>query len=395
MKKIADLAIFSQEPLFTKPLYVGTPTPVNKATFLDKISDILDRNWLTNNGIYVKQFEKKICQILHVKHCIALCNGTIALEILIHALGLKGEVIIPSFTFIATAHALQWQGIKPIFCEVDPITHNIDPTHIEKLITPETSAILAVHLWGRPCAIEKLTDIANKYQLKLIFDAAHAFGCSYHQTMIGNFGEAEVFSFHATKVINTLEGGAIVTNNDDLAEKLQLIRNFGFVGYDNVQYLGTNGKMNEISAAMGISLLEDYAAIIAKNLKNYQCYENALACIKGVNLLKAPKQDKFNYQYIVLELDPEYVTISQEDILSIMHAENIIARRYFYPGCHKMQPYLNLDLCLPITEKLSQHIVVLPTGNTMDCNKIEKICGLLQLILENQGEILSKIKART
>ncbi|MEI2422502.1 DegT/DnrJ/EryC1/StrS family aminotransferase, partial [Arthrospira platensis SPKY2] len=174
-----------------------------------------------------------------------MCNGTIALEILIRATELKGEVIVPSFTFIATAHALQWQEITPVFCDIDPKTHTLDPLAVEKMITPRTSGIIGVHVWGQPCNIEALTEIANQHNLKLVFDASHAFGCSYQGTMIGNFGEAEVFSFHATKFVNTFEGGAVVTNNDELAAKIRLMKNFGFAGFDNVIYIGTNGKMDE------------------------------------------------------------------------------------------------------------------------------------------------------
>ena len=176
---------------------------------------MLDRRWLSNNGVFVRDFERQIADYLGVKHCIAVCNGTIALELAIRALELKGEVIIPSFTFIATAHALQWQEITPVFCDIDPKTHTLNPWRVESLITPRTSGIIGVHVWGQPCDVETLTEIANKHHLKLMFDASHAFGCSHGRTMIGNFGSAEVFSFHATKFINAFEGGAIVTNDDE------------------------------------------------------------------------------------------------------------------------------------------------------------------------------------
>ena len=181
-----------------------------------------------------------------------MCNATVALEIAIRAMGMSGEVIVPSFTFVATAHALQWQEITPVFCDIDPRTHNLDPNRIEEMITPRTTGIIGVHVWGRPCAVDALAEIAQRRHLKLLFDAAHAFGCSYQGQMIGNFGDAEVFSFHATKFFNTFEGGAVVTNDDELAAKMRLMKNFGFHGYDNVIYVGTNGKMSEVSAAMGL-----------------------------------------------------------------------------------------------------------------------------------------------
>jgi dTDP-4-amino-4,6-dideoxygalactose transaminase len=253
---ISDLAIFGGEPQFEHKLFVGRPNIGNRDRLLERINDMLDRRWFSNNGVFVREFEQRVADYLGVKHCIAVCNGTIALELLIRALELKGEVIVPSFTFIATAHALQWQEITPVFCDIDPQTHTLNPWRIESLITPRTSGIIGVHVWGQPCDVNNLTEIAAKHHLKLMFDASHAFGCSYQGSMIGNFGSAEVFSFHATKFINTFEGGAIVTNDDELNQKLRLMKNFGFSGFDNVIYLGTNGKMPEISAAMGLTSLD-------------------------------------------------------------------------------------------------------------------------------------------
>jgi len=223
MKKIGkkkDLAIFGASPAFQEPIHVGYPNIGNKELFLKLADKILDSRRFTNNGPLVQELEQRISKYLGVKHCIALCNGTIALEIAIRALELKGEVIVPSFTFIATAHALSWLGLTPVFADIDPKTHCLDPNSVRSMITPQTSGILAVHLWGRPCDIEALQEIAECYNLELLFDAAHAFGCSYRGTMIGNFGRCEVVSFHATKFFNTFEGGAILTNDDQLADKI-------------------------------------------------------------------------------------------------------------------------------------------------------------------------------
>jgi dTDP-4-amino-4,6-dideoxygalactose transaminase len=180
----------------------------------------------------------------------------LALEIAVRAAGLSGEVIVPSFTFIATAHALQWQHITPVFCDIDPRTHNIDPVAVEALITPRTTGIVGVHIWGRGCDVTKLTDVARRHKLRLLFDAAHAFGCSYEGTAIGNFGDAEVFSFHSTKWLNSFEGGAVVTNDDDLAGKVRLMGQFGFADYDRVDSIGTNAKMSEVAAAMALTSIE-------------------------------------------------------------------------------------------------------------------------------------------
>ena len=243
---------------------------------------MLDRRWLTNNGPLVQEFEQRVAEHLGVKHCIAICNGTIALEIAIRALGLKGEVILPSWTFVATAHALYWQGITPVFADIDPNTHNLDPASVRRMITARTSGIIGVHLWGRPAPVDELQAIADEHDIKLMFDAAHAFGSSYRGKSIGGFGACEVFSFHATKSFNTMEGGAITTNDDGLAEDMRLIRNFGFAGYDNVIHPGTNGKMIEVCAAMGLTNLESLQDVWSINKRNHQYYRSALADIPGI-----------------------------------------------------------------------------------------------------------------
>lgn len=207
--KISDLAVFGGSPAFTEKLHVGRPNIGDRGALMTRINALLDRRWLTNNGPFVIEFENKITQITGAKHCIAMCNATIAMEIAIRALGFTGEVIIPSFTFIATAHALQWQEITPVFCDIDPSTHTIDPERVEDLITPRTTGIIGVHLWGRACEVEALNDISKRRNLKLLYDAAHAFACSHDGKMIGNFGDAEVFSFHATKFFNSFEGARL------------------------------------------------------------------------------------------------------------------------------------------------------------------------------------------
>jgi dTDP-4-amino-4,6-dideoxygalactose transaminase len=318
------------------------------------------------------------------------------LEIASRALGLQGEVIIPSFTFIATAHALQWQEITPVFCEIDPVTHNIDPTQIEALITPRTTGIMAVHVWGRSCPVEELDELASKYRLKLMYDAAHAFGCSHAGKMIGNFGDAEVFSFHATKFFNTFEGGAIVTNNDGLAAKIRLMINFGFKNYDDVSYLGTNGKMSEVSAAMGLTGLEDLDRFISVNRQNYNTYQRLLSDLPGIKMVQYDETQKNNYQYIVLELDEAASGINRDLLNNILHAENILSRRYFYPGCHQMEPYRsiypNVGSRLPETERLTLKVLQLPTGTAIGEKEICQVCELIRFILANGPTIREKFR---
>ncbi|OQW92617.1 MAG: dTDP-4-dehydro-6-deoxyglucose aminotransferase [Thiotrichaceae bacterium IS1] len=392
---LKKLAIFSGQPAFLEMLHVGRPNIGNREHLLARINDMLDRRWLTNKGQYVIEFEKRVADFLGVKHCVAMCNGTVALEIATRALGLKGEVIVPSFTFVATAHALQWQEITPVFCDIDPLTHTIDPNRVEEMITPRTTGIMGVHLWGRPCDTDHLAEIARKRNLHLLFDASHAFGASHQGKMIGNFGEIEVFSFHATKFMNTFEGGAVVTNNDELADKMRLMKNFGFSGYDSVIYIGTNGKMAEVTAAMGLTNLESLEQFIALNQRNYQSYKDELERVPGVSLISYNKREKCNYQYVVLEVDEDTAGLHRDLLLKILHAENVLARRYFYPGCHRMEPYRSYfphsGLLLPQTERLSGQVLILPTGTTISPEEIRKICAIIRTVVENSEAVRTQI----
>lgn len=390
-EKVTELAIFGGPKLSESPLHVGRPNIGRKEQFMRRVEDMLDRRWLTNAGPFVQEFEKKVAELLGVKHCISMCNATVGLEIAIRALGMTGEVIIPSFTFIATAHALQWQEITPVFCDVDPRTHNLDPAQVEKMITPRTSGIIGVHVWGRPCAVDSLTAIASKHKLKLMFDAAHAFACSHKGKMIGNFGHCEVLSFHATKFLNTFEGGAVVTNDDELNEKIRLMRNFGFQGFDNVVYLGVNGKMSEVSAAMGLTGLESLSDFISVNQRNYNAYRNELRNIPGVTLIDYDTTEKCNLQYVVAEVDAQKSGLTRDRIIQVLHAENVLARKYFFPGCHRMQPYRSYfphaGLLLPITEKVTSQVLVLPTGTAVSVEELTAVSRIIRLAVANADTI--------
>ena len=371
----------------SQPFYVGRPNIGNRESFLARVNEILDNRWLSNNGPMVTEFETRVSEILNVKYVVAVSNATTALEIASRALGLYGEVIVPSYTFIATAHALQWQGITPVFCDIHPETHNIDPSLIEQLITPKTTGIIGVHLWGRGCDTESLEYIRQKYNLKLMYDSSHAFGCSANKCMIGSFGDCEVFSFHATKFINTLEGGIVTTNNKDLADRIRRMTNFGFTDYDCVDYLGINGKMNEICAAMGITNLESLEDIILINKNNYESYCNELSAIKGISIIHYDPSETLNYQYIVIELDSNKCKYSRDTVVEKLHSNNIIARKYFWPGCHKMEPYRSSGLLsnshLPVTEYVAERVIVLPTGQAVNDHNIRHICSTLRNILES------------
>jgi dTDP-4-amino-4,6-dideoxygalactose transaminase len=392
-----DLAIFGRPPAFADRLHVGRPNIGNRDRLLARINDMLDRDWLTNNGPYVQQFEKEIAEFLGVRHCVAMCNGTVALEISIRALGLTGEVIVPSFTFVATAHALQWQEITPVFCDIDPRTHNLDPTQVEKMITPRTSGIIGVHTWGRPCDVDTLEAIAHRRNLQLLFDAAHAFGCSYKGKSIGGFGRCEIFSFHATKFFNSFEGGAVLTNDDVLADKMRLMRNFGFSGYDNVIYIGTNGKMTEVCAAMGLTSLESIDEFIAINRRNHDAYRSGLAGVHDITFMAYDEGERTNYQYIVLEVEETTSGLTRDELVSVLHAENVLARKYFYPGCHRMEPYRSYfphaSLVLPETEKLCHRVMVLPNGASVNEQAIASICQIIGTAVSNAPVVRATLAA--
>ena len=393
--EIDELAIFSGHPTFTEPIHVGRPNIGNRARFLERVNELLDRRWLTNSGPYVQEFEKRLAELLGVRHCIVVCNATVALGIAIRALKLEGEVIVPSFTFVATAHCLEWQGITPVFCDIDSRTHNLDPNQVERLITPLTTGIMGVHLWGRPCAVNELETLASSRGLKILFDAAHAFGATYGGRALGSFGDAEIFSFHATKFFNSFEGGAVTTNNDELAGQIRLMKNFGFAGYDNVISPGTNGKMPEISAAMGLTNLESIEQFVTVNRSNYHAYRAALDGVAGVSLISYDESEQCNYQYVVVKVNEQEAGIDRNLLAATLHAENILARRYFYPGCHRMEPYRSAPpqggWQLPETEKLADRVLVLPTGTAVETEDVAVVCQVIRTAVQNAEAVKQRL----
>jgi dTDP-4-amino-4,6-dideoxygalactose transaminase len=363
-------------------LYVGRPNIGDRQRFLERVNEMFDRRWLSNDGPFLKEFEQRISELVGVKHAIAVCNATAGIELASRALDLKGEVIMPSYTFVATAHALQWQEITPVFADMHPATHNIDPAKIEALITPRTTGIVGVHVWGRACDTRAIENIAARHNLKVMYDASHGFGCSSGGRMLGSFGECEVFSFHATKFINCFEGGVVTTNNDELAEKMRLMRNFGFVDYDKVVYLGINGKMNEVCAAMGLTNLEAMDEIIAANKRNYLAYCGELASVPGVSVIQYDPAERNNYQYVVIEVNPVVCPRNRDEIVEALHAADVIARKYFWPGCHRMEPYQTTQpetwKRLPETECFAARVIVLPTGQTVEEETVRRVCRTIR-----------------
>ncbi len=402
----SQLALLGGSPTFGEKLHVGLPNIGSKEELMARIEDLLERRWLTNNGPYVQGLERRVAEICGTRHCVAMANGTIGLEIMIRAAGLTGEVIVPSFTFVATAHALQWQEIRPVFCDVDPETHCLDPERVEELITPSTTGIIGVHVWGRPAEAARLQEIADAHGLTLMFDAAHAFGCAaspeldrpnaQRPRMIGSLGRAECFSFHATKVINSFEGGAVTTDDDELAETMRLMRNFGFQGKDNVTHVGSNGKMSEIAAAMGLTSLDAYDSFVAVNRRNYEAYSEHIGAIDGLNVFRHDGSRPHNFHYVVVEVDEAVCGLSRDELVEVLEAENVLARRYFYPGAHRMEPYRSnqpqAHLVLGETESLSQRVMTLPNGSAVGEAEIRTIAGIVRRALDSKDQVRAALR---
>jgi dTDP-4-amino-4,6-dideoxygalactose transaminase len=396
---VDDLTLFSRRaPLFPSFIPVGRPNMGDKAAFMARMEGIWESRMLANQGPCVREFEAEVASFLGVRHFISMCNGTVALEIAARALGMSGEVIVPSFTFVATAHCLMWQEITPVFCDIDPRTHLLDPAKVEALITPRTTGIIGVHLWGQPCDCAALQRIADKHGLRLMYDAAHAFGCAGRDGVrVGNNGDCEVFSFHATKFFNTFEGGGVATNDAALAEDIRRRANFGFIGYDNVVCVGTNGKMTEPCAALGLVNLKSVPAFIATNRANYELYAEAVGTIPGIQLYRYDTSggEVVNFQYIVLEVDEAAFGLSRDCIVALLTCENISARRYFFPGAHRMMPYRayypHAGLLLPETVKLCGRIICLPTGTGISAEQILAAGSLLRFCQANAEEIQRRV----
>lgn len=382
------LVTFGTKPMFDVPLHVGRPNIARNSALISAFRKVLKSKWLTNDGQWVHALEAAIERHLGVRHCVVVANGTLGLEIAAKALmPERGEVLMPSFTFAATPHALAWQGYKPVFVDINPTTHVVDPIDLEARITNNTVGILGVHIWGTPCEIETLTAIAERHALPLFFDAAHAFRCNYKGRSIGNFGGCEVFSFHATKFFNTAEGGAVTTNDDQLARRLRELRNFGFVG-DGTQATtdtGINAKMSELHAAMGVVNLVEINKFVGRNFVNYVDY----ACALRHPNLRVYQHNGGNYQYVVVELLGGM--LSADMLVKVLRAENVLARRYFSPPCHRMLPYSEENCCLPNTDAVSGRVFVLPTGMSVCLRDINRVCKLILHCVDNAEEIMEMV----
>jgi dTDP-4-amino-4,6-dideoxygalactose transaminase len=378
--------LIDSELFFDEPIQLCRPYIPDRDEFLKAVNEILDRQWLTNEGPCVVELEKRIAELHDVAYCSIVCNATLGLQLVIKALNLTGEIIVPSFTFIASAHACFFQAVQPIFCDVEERYGTLDPKKAEKLITPRTSGIMGVHLFGNPCRVEELSTLCKTYGLALIFDAAHSFLARYRGTSIGNFGDAEVLSFHATKFFSTMEGGAILTNNRELFQKIKLLKNFGFSGLDRVEYLGTNAKMTEVCAAFGLAGLSNFKERVECNRQIQQRYRDNLSGLPGVKFLDFNPELEGNYQYVVMFVDHKEFGLNRDSLYELLREHNVMARRYFYPGCHRMEPYNSMQprkvRLLPVTEKMVKKVLCLPCYFGLTLNDVDKICLIIRTMHE-------------
>ncbi|MFU8814852.1 MAG: DegT/DnrJ/EryC1/StrS family aminotransferase [Pseudomonadales bacterium] len=389
-----DLAVFGGSRSFEAPVIVGEPVVDDVPGVLEDLGRVLNSRRLTNNGPWVQAFEEAVKQATRTKYCIATDNGTSALQIAARALALRGEIIVPAFTFIATAHAFAWQGLRPVFVDVDPDTHTIDVQAVEAAITPQTTAICGVHLWGNLCDVAALTELADRHDLALLFDAAHALGCENAAGIpVGSFGDAEVLSFHATKFVSAFEGGAVVTNDDALARQLGQLRNFGFDDSGRVQSIGINAKMSEASAVMGLHSLRHYDDIVAANRSNLQGYRNQLGKCAGIDFVVPRDIKTSNCQYVVVVIDERETGISRDALLACLRAEGIFAKAYFEPPCHLAEPYrVRQTMTLPVSEQLGRSVLCLPSGRAVGCEQIDGISDLIRFILKCGPEVENRLE---
>lgn len=365
------------------PIYVTQPVLPPLDEFIPYLEKIWDSKWLTNNGPFHEQLEQELCRYLGVKHISLFTNGTLALVTALQALRITGEVITTPYSFVATAHSLLWNGIKPVFVDVNPDSLNMDPDRIEAAITPQTTAILPVHCYGHPCDVERIEQIADNYGLKVIYDAAHAFGVKNHQGSVLNFGDLSVLSFHATKVFNTFEGGAIVSPNAKVKKHIDHLKNFGFVDEVTVVAPGINGKMSEINAAFGLLQLKGIDAALNKRKEIDLKYREQLVDVKGLKVISFSGEDNANYAYFPVLVQADF-PLSRDELFNKMRANNIYARRYFYPLISDFPMYRGLPSAapanLPIARKAAEQVLCLPIFPDLSVEEHDFVIRLIKSV---------------
>lgn len=389
-------AMLGGTPAFSNPVFISRPMIPDKDELFSELEKILSSRWLTNNGKYLQDFETELTKFLEVDYCSVFCNGTIALQLAIQALRIAGEAITTPFTFPATIHSLYWNNTKPVFCDIDPLTYNIDVAKIESLITPNTTAIVPVHVFGNPCDVEKLDQIAKNYGISVIYDAAHAFGVKYNGKAIGKYGNASMFSFHATKSFNTLEGGAVTSSDASFNHRISYYKNFGIMDEEHVIGPGINGKMNEFQAAFGLLNLKKIKNENEKRKRLTKVYEDSLRNIDGLGFQLFDPAVERNYQYFTIRIDHTKFGISRDELHTALRQENIVTRKYFFPLCSNYSCYHALPSAsrdnLPEANGLAESILSVPLYGDLSDDDVMKITECIKSCQHHSKDIKGKVK---
>jgi dTDP-4-amino-4,6-dideoxygalactose transaminase len=365
-----------------RPIPVTSPLFPSLDEFIPYLQDIWDRKWLTNNGYYHKKLEEALCEYLGIKYISLFTNGTLPLITALQALRITGEVITSPYSFVATTHSLWWNGIKPVFVDIDPVTCNIDPSKIEAAITPKTTAIMPVHVYGYPCDMRRIQEIADIYGLKVIYDAAHAFGVTVNGKPVLEAGDISTLSFHATKVFNTVEGGALICHDEQTKKRIDYLKNFGFAGETTVVAPGINGKIDEIRSAYGLLNLKKVDVAILSRKRTTELYREGLTNVAGISYLNDIEETKHNYSYFPIFVDEKEYGISRDTLYEKMKENNVMGRRYFYPLISTFSTYKGLDSSspknLPIATKIADSVICLPMYAGLTEGDLEKVLKVIK-----------------
>ena len=367
-------------------IYVTRPSLPPLEEYVEYLEDIWENKWITNNGKYHRILEKELAEFLGVDYISLFVNGTLALVSALQVLRITGEVITTPYSFVASAHALHWNGIKPVFVDIEPVTMTLDPEKIEAAITPKTTAIMPVHVYGNPCNIERIQEIADTYGLKVIYDAAHAFGVELQGNSILTHGDLSVLSFHATKTFNTIEGGAIVCHDEKTKKRIDFLKNFGFAGETTVIAPGINAKMNEMQAAYGILQLKTFRTQIEKRKQLTMLYRSLLADVEGLYFFRDIDSVTHNYAYFPIFIDEEIFGMKRDELYELLKEYNIYGRRYFYPLISQFPTYRGLNSAqpdnLPVAEKIARKVICLPIYPDLPEKEISEICDIVRKRLD-------------
>lgn len=360
-----------------KVITVTSPLLPSLDDFMPYLQDIWNRKWLTNNGHYHQELEKALCEYLKVPYISLFTNGTLPLITALQALRITGEVITTPYSFVATTHSLWWNGIKPVFVDIDPITGNLDPDKIEAAITPRTTAIMPVHVYGQPCDTTRIQEIADKYGLKVIYDAAHAFGVEVNGESILNAGDMSTLSFHATKVYNTIEGGALVMHDEATKKRIDYLKNFGFAGETTVVAPGINSKMDEVRSAYGLLNLKQVDAAIEVRHKVANQYRETLRDVPGIRVMEDMPGVRHNYSYFPIFIDAERYGMTRDELYFKMKENNVLGRRYFYPLISEFSTYRGLESArpenLPVATHIANTVICLPMYHSLTDDDVKRI----------------------